>query len=74
MNKKLTSWFKPNTTPVREGVYETDSEVEDDEPCFQHWNGSFWGYCSAYPALAKRNAHSRSRYQQPKWRGLAKKP
>lgn len=74
MNKKLTRWLKPNTSPVREGVYETDSEVSDGEPCFQHWNGAFWGLCSETPELAVSGANWKSSYQCPKWRGLAKKP
>jgi hypothetical protein len=70
MSKKLTPWFPEGVTPVHAGVYETDSEVEDGR-CYQFWTGRSWGYCSHAPEHAMR---WRSSYQQPRWRGLAKKP
>jgi hypothetical protein len=71
MSKKLTPWFPGHVKPVHHGIYETDADTEDGAPCYQSWNGLWWGWCSSWSDFA---VDSPSTYQTPNWRGLAKAP
>lgn len=71
MSKKLTPWFPGDVKPVRAGVYETDSEQIGGTRTFQRWTGKQWGLCTSDASFAPPFM---SAYQNPKWRGLAKKP
>jgi len=72
MSKKLTPWFPGDVKPARKGVYETDAEISDREPCYQFWDGSRWGACGFSPRYCKQPGDWVSRHQSPKWRGRAK--
>jgi hypothetical protein len=67
---KLTPWFPGDVKPARPGVYETDAET-DSYLCYQLWTGNHWGWCSANSGFV---LPYESRYQSPRWRGLAKEP
>jgi thioesterase domain-containing protein len=52
MSKKLTPWFPGHVKPVHHGIYETDADTEDGAPCYQSWNGLWWGWCSSWSDFA----------------------
>ena len=78
MQDTLTPWYPPHIKPVHVGVYETDAEPNDfpgSGSCYQYWDGSLWGYCSDKTDffLCPNDGYV-SRYQSPRWRGLAYPP
>ena len=69
-----TPWFVDGQVPAREGVYEVQpSDWSDWKEAFQYWDGE-WHFRrhTIEEAFAVRK-HS-SVYDDPNWRGLAKKP
>lgn len=73
MSKEMTPWFPGDVKPVRVGAYQTDGETGDPE-CFQHWDGTTWGYLAFCAEEAAPSDGFPSQRQNSKWRGLAKKP
>lgn len=79
---KLTEWFAPEVTPVREGVYEIDWN-DDSGRCFAMWFGDYWGRCrwEAYAEStqdtidkAASSTYGLGDAGNKRWRGLALDP
>lgn len=58
--------------PSKQGVYEVDDSSLS--PCFQNWNGKFWGYSSNTPSEAAAKSGMKSYFQTSAWREVASDP
>ncbi len=71
MKPKLTPWFPGHIKPVRPGVYETTAQAA---PCFQFWNGHFWGCFDSRREVSAEFGRVPSDFQGVNWRGLSEPP
>lgn len=65
----VTTWFPPETKPVRKGMYQRDMSLFY-KFWWSYWNGKSWGASSYFFSVAYARRKEQCVNQSAPWRGL----